>query len=815
MEPPSLSYPILRARHRRQPSQGIAPLIVLSLTGLSLAHAVYAGGVLPQGGHYVAGTGTIANQGNVLTVTQPGSSRGVIDWNSFSIGKCNSVMFDNGSGATLSRVTGFSPSAILGSLKATGGVYLINPQGIVVGRSGVISTGGRFVASTLDLPDTAFVNGGTLTLSGTSGGKVANLGKISSSGGDVFLIAHDAAVNAGSISAPNGTAEYVVGQQVVLYESSSNRQVFVQIGSKGQVLDRGATQAAQINLEAADGNIYALAGGGSRIRATGTAMRDGHIWLVADTGHVTQRGTIEATNADGSGGTVDTLADSLTLAHGARVRAGLWNVSTPNFTVDTPTAHAFARSLNVGTSIDASATGTNGASGDMTVASSLEWKGSASLSLVAYRNVTIAPATTIRNSGSGNLSLRGDAASIDNASSVSNQGVIDWSGSTGTVSALYDMNGSYSPGTIRSNSAWTGAPYSGLVTQVTGYKLVNSLTDLQNVSLDLSGNYALGKDIDASATASNPGTGAGPSVEFLSLGSAATPFSGQFDGMGHVIDGFGQNGSYMPPGSRPLGLFGEIGTTGVVRNVGMTNSALYDLYDDIIDNQPIVVTLGILAGRNRGLITYAYATGFRGAPHYGNAPVGGLVGTNDGLIERSWSSANVGDAGEAGGLVGANLGRIAQSYATGVVSTDIFGSPGGLVGVNSGTVSQSYATGTAFGDLSAGGLVYANTGVIEQSFATGLVRGYCCPPPGTPTFYGGIAAVGNGTIANNVYWDKETTTRAVSTGDGTQLPASNGLTTAQMSNPASFDTSWDISPTGVWIIAAGATHPILRWQPGH
>jgi hypothetical protein len=35
---------------------------------------------------------------------------------------------------------------------------------------------------------------------------------------------------------------------------------------------------------------------------------------------------------------------------------------------------------------------------------------------------------------------------------------------------------------------------------VTGYKLVNSLTDLQNVSLDLAGNYALGKDIDASAT---------------------------------------------------------------------------------------------------------------------------------------------------------------------------------------------------------------------------------------------------------------------------------------------------------------------------
>ncbi|MFL9937480.1 filamentous hemagglutinin, partial [Paraburkholderia sp. RL18-103-BIB-C] len=256
-----------------------------------------------------------------------------------------------------------------------GSVYLINPQGILVGRSGVISTGGRFVASTLDLPNAAFTNGGTLTLAGSSNAKVVNLGKISSSGGDVFLIAHDVVANAGSVSAPNGTAEYVAGQQVVLFESSSSRQVFVQISSKGTVVDRGVTQAAQINLEAADGNIYALASSGSRIRATGTAMRDGHIWLVAGNGHVTQKGAIAATNVDGSGGTVDTLASTLTLASGASVQAGLWNISTPNFTVDSATAGAFVRSLNAGTSVDATATGTNGATGDMTVASSLDWKG--------------------------------------------------------------------------------------------------------------------------------------------------------------------------------------------------------------------------------------------------------------------------------------------------------------------------------------------------------------------------------------------------------------------------------------------------------
>lgn len=48
-------------------------------------------------------------------------------------------------------------------------------------------------------------------------------------------------------------------------------------------------------------------------------------------------------------------------------------------------------------------------------------------------------------------------------------------------------------------------------------------------------------------------------------------------------------------------------------------------------------------------------------------------------------------------------------------------------------------------------------------------------------------------------------------GGGT-LPAANGLTTAQMSNPANFDSSWDFSSTGAWAMPVGATHPVLRWQ---
>jgi filamentous hemagglutinin family protein len=772
---------------------------------MAFAPAAFAGGALPQCGQFVNGQGSIAGSSHALVITQPGSTRGVIDWRSFSIGNGNSVAFNNGSGATLNRVTGGDPSSILGTLTATGSLYLINPQGIVVGTTGVVTTGGRFVASTLNASPDAFMRGGPLTLNGQSNASVINFGQIGSTGGDVFLIARQAVKNYGLIDAPHGSAELAVGQQVLLQDSSSSKQAFVQVGSGGTVLDAGQIRAAQASLQAADGNVYALAAHIDSIRATGTATRDGHVWLVAEQGKVNLRGPIAAINADGLGGTVETTGTQVSFgAVGVglpTVEAGLWKVAAPSFTIGPAAAGAFARSLNAGTAVNVETTGANGHSGDLTVASNLQWQGGASLTLAAYRNLTIARKTTLNNTGSGNLTLRADASGIDNNASITNRGTIDWSGSTGIVSALYDINGSFTPGTLRSNTAWTAAPYSGLLTQVTAYKLVNSLTDLQNVSLDLAGIYALGKDIDASAT-----SGPSPSVVFTPIGNGGTPFSGQFDGMGHAIDRLRQPQAQQPI---PVGMFGVIGGTGVVRNVGVTNSF------GPFDAEP--GPFGLLAGQNQGLITYVYTTGSQDIGAFESGRAGGLVGRNDGIIERSWSSAFLGYQGLLGGLVGVNYGTISQSYATGTVSGGIHARAGGLVGDNYGTVSQSYATGTT-GTIEpgAGGLVQTNqsSGVITQSFATGPVPGCLFCGPGFGAF-GGIASNNAGTIATNVYWDKDTTTRTQSAGSGAQLPASNGLTTAQMSNPASFDPSWNFTPTGTWAMPAGATHPVLRWQLEH
>lgn len=757
---------------------------VVALCGfVSTAHAH----VLPSGGSFVAGSGTLQQNGRSLSIVQS-TPRGIIEWNSFSIGQGAHVTFDNGNGATLNRVTGSDPSSILGTLSATGSLYLINPQGIVIGSSGVVSTGGRFVASTLDTDNTSFMNGAQMALIGVSGGKVVNLGKIGSTKGDVFLIADAQVENNGTIHAPNGTAELVAAEAVLLQDASSGKQVFVALGDKGSVLNRGTIRAAQISLQAADGNVFAFSGNHAALRATGTATRDGHIWLVADTGHVQLGGRVEAKNADGSGGTVDTAAGNLTFIRcGPSVLAGVWNVSLPSLTIGAGAAHAFSRSLSEGTSVSVQATGAQGAAGDIAVASTVGWKGAASFTLSAFHNVTVDKDVTIKNKGTGNLVLRADAGAMDNGGSVVNDGTLDWSKSTGIVTAYYDEKGTYTAGAQSANAAWRAPQYSGLKTQLSAYQLVNSMDDLNNVGG--AGNYAMGKDI------------ALPSWAQVEIGG---PFTGQFDGMGHTIS----NAVDIVNA-----LFTTIGQDGVVRNLNITNAVGSTLSKGVPG--------GVLAGENQGTIAnvvvsgsvqgnlFDYADG--GAP-----PVGGLVGTNEGLIVRSGANVQVSNAGFAGGLVGQNSGTIVQSYATGAVSaltnpysgeTNRLVQAGGLVGANSGTIARSFATGAVSGtSLEGGGLVAENSGTITQSFASGNLSGLA--QGSTAPTLAGIAAVNTGSIGSDVYWNKDTSGQAAG---GPGVSAANGLTSAQMIDSASF-AGWDFGPGGVWAMPAGATNPVLQWQ---
>lgn len=259
-----------------------------------LGMPAFAAGALPNSGNFVSGSGHISanSAATQLTVNQT-TKNGIINWAGFSIGAGNDVQINNGNGATLNRVIGNSLSQIDGSLTATGSVYLINQNGIVLTPTGQVVTGGDFVASTRDTANPGFGRG-AVHLSGNSSGPINNQGTISA-GGSAVLIGYSP-INSGTINVPNGLAALVAGDDVTVQPGPGRLQIKVNAGS-GDATNSGTIAAAQAMLNAVGGNVYALAGNNNMISATGTANINGHIWLTAG-GAVDVEAPVTAQNGD-------------------------------------------------------------------------------------------------------------------------------------------------------------------------------------------------------------------------------------------------------------------------------------------------------------------------------------------------------------------------------------------------------------------------------------------------------------------------------------------------------------------------------------
>jgi filamentous hemagglutinin family protein len=274
----------------------------------------------PLGGTVTAGQATISGGAGTLTVQQL-SNRAILNWQDFSIGAGEITRFiqPSATSAVLNRVVSANPSSLLGSLQSNGQVFLINPNGIVVGPGAQINVG-SFLASTRDVSDASFLAGGSLAFSGSSAGAIDNQGSITAASGDVVLIARQVR-NSGSIAAPEGAAALAAGD-AVLYVPQADQRVVVQSapGTDATIDNAGVIAAAQAELRAAGGNVYALAiNNTGMVSATGVSVQDGHVVIAAPGSSVELAGTVSAMHADGSGGLVQVSAENIDVAAGALI----------------------------------------------------------------------------------------------------------------------------------------------------------------------------------------------------------------------------------------------------------------------------------------------------------------------------------------------------------------------------------------------------------------------------------------------------------------------------------------------------------------
>ncbi|MCB1230367.1 MAG: filamentous hemagglutinin N-terminal domain-containing protein, partial [Verrucomicrobiae bacterium] len=236
-----------------------------------------------------------------------GSDKAIINWQDFSIGAGELTEFlqPGVDAVALNRVISGNPSTLLGTLKANGGVILVNQNGILVGGGGVVDIGGLAVMSTLDIDDADFLNGGPMNFKGNSAAGVTNLGTITSRGGDVVLLGNFVD-NQGAVGAPDGTVAFGAGGEFIVDTIGDSRLSVIAGGQGGEkgITNSGTVSAAAVEFKA-HGNVYALAIQNTGIvRANGVSRRNGRIILSAAGdgsvgGRIENTGTLQARNADG------------------------------------------------------------------------------------------------------------------------------------------------------------------------------------------------------------------------------------------------------------------------------------------------------------------------------------------------------------------------------------------------------------------------------------------------------------------------------------------------------------------------------------
>ena len=356
---------------------------------------------------------------------------------------------------------------------------------------------------------------------------------------------------------------------------------------------------------------------------------------------------------------------------------------------------------------------------------------------------------------------------------------------------------------VLANTAFCGTYNGGQGTSDDPY-LIETPEDLLEIGAneaDWDKYFLLTADIDLSGNSYSTALIA-PDTDNSDNGFEDTPFSGVFDGNGHVIRNMtiftaGVNNHY-------LALFGKLDNA-EIKNLGIENAA--------ITGGTGSMYVGALAGYADATITNCYVCGTVS----GDQCVGGLTGIiNYSSVSNCYAYGIIRGGNSVGGLTGkSHFSSITNCYASSVVSGNLVG---GLIGRNNaGEIINCYATGSVSGDESVGGLIGShNTSVVAYCFALCKVTGNID--------VGGFAGDGfidgytNVVGYTSCYWDSEI---------NPSLPGANlnqvptgllGSTTAEMHSQSAFtDNGWDFvgddanGTEDIWYMQDCGL-PALSWQ---
>ena len=362
----------------------------------------------------------------------------------------------------------------------------------------------------------------------------------------------------------------------------------------------------------------------------------------------------------------------------------------------------------------------------------------------------------------------------------------------------------------------------------TAYTVISDVNQLQNMSLNLIGNYVLANDIDASSTASwNVGQG------FMPVGDTVNGFSGKIEGLGHVVNAL----SIQRPAMDYVGLIGyTLGSS--IRHLGITNATIVggNSTGGLVGAYgnggitPIVLQANWVTGSVKGLdnvggllgqLSNSFTTSTLLNKNYvnaivqGNNNVGGLLGnalitllsTNVGVtLSNNYVTSNVQGITNSGGLIGQGI------FNELLGNTSVYTIKDNLIAA---TVTGTTNTGGLMGNNAVFGINFnSNAFKLNQNYVSGLISGVAA---------GGLIGQNNISFGfsaplNNNFWNTQSTGQLLGIGVQTGIPVLagySGITSTQAMQLATF-ASWgaDINATAgsgsTWRIYDGLSGPLLR-----
>ncbi|WP_090141345.1 filamentous hemagglutinin N-terminal domain-containing protein [Limnohabitans sp. DM1] len=467
--------------------------LTLSFALVSMAWAAPANNALPTGGQVAQGAAAISQSGANMGIHQS-TARAVVNWQSFDIGKDAKVNIvqPNAQAVLLNRVNGPAPSQIFGQMTANGQVVLVNPNGVTFGKDGSVSAAG-LTASTLNTTDADFMAGRNRFTRDGATGQVINQGTLTSAPGGYVALLGASVSNEGKIVAPQGNVALGAAETITLPLYGSRRikmeltpsainaavanqkggsivteggQVYMQAAAVGSAI-ASVMQSGGIDTTGAQGGAVHLLAEAGRIKVDGSITAnstqgsvggDIYIGRDKDTNVLAKTADVSGALLESQGGFVETSGQHLKV-DGVRVMAKDWLLDPYNINIvgSGPTGTAYTdgdsatpgvqfvpgatsnilagdivNNLNAGTSVTINTAGAGADAGDITVSAAIaKISGStASLSLIADRNLTFNNHITSSGTGTGALSINLTAKT----------GNVSGSGNLGTNGGLLTLN---------------------------------------------------------------------------------------------------------------------------------------------------------------------------------------------------------------------------------------------------------------------------------------------------------------------------------------------------------------------------------------